>query len=249
MKFNVITIFPKMFPGPLGESVVGKALASDLWSLNTVDIRSFAIDKHKTVDDIPYGGGCGMLMRPDVVGDAVDSVIDAESLVVNFTPRGRVFSQSVAHELIQHKNIVMLCGRYEGIDCRVARAYGAMDISMGDYIMSGGELAAMSVIDCCVRLLPGVLGNDVSCVHESFGDGKEGRYLLECDQYTRPAEWRGYKVPDVLLSGHHARIEEWRHESACDITKSVRSDLWQQHLNNTAGITKSAAGNNSDRDC
>jgi tRNA (guanine37-N1)-methyltransferase len=226
---NILTLFPEMFPGSLGHSLAGKALEKNLWSLATIDIRDFATDKHGTVDDTPFGGGAGMVMRPDIVDAAIRSIANPGRLLV-MSPKGRVFDQALAAELVAGPGVTIVCGRYEGIDQRVIDAHDALEVSIGDYILSGGEPAAMIVLDACLRLLPGVLGNEATSIEESFVDG-----LLEYPHYTRPASWTDgqgveRKVPDMLLSGHHERIRVWRREQAERITQTRRPDLWQRHV-------------------
>ncbi len=219
---TVVTIFPEMFPGPLGTSLAGKALERELWRLDAVDLRGFTGDRHKTVDDTPFGGGAGMVMRPDIVARAVDELVaqGAPGPLVYLSPRGEPLRQARVRELAAGPGVVLLCGRYEGVDHRVIEARGFLEVSLGDFVLSGGELAAMTLIDACVRLLPGVIGAAESLAEESFADG-----LLEYPHYTRPQVWEGRAVPDVLLSGHHARISAWRHAQAQEITKSRRPDL------------------------
>jgi tRNA (guanine37-N1)-methyltransferase len=219
---TVLTIFPEMFPGPLGVSLAGRALTRGSWRLDPVDLRRFAADRHQTVDDTPFGGGAGMVMRPDIVAAAVDAVAadGAPGLLVYLSPRGQPLRQTLVAELAAGPGVVLLCGRYEGVDQRVIEARGFREVSLGDFVLSGGELAAMALIDACVRLLPGVVGDAASLAEESFAAG-----LLEYPNYTRPQVWEGRPVPDVLLSGHHARISEWRREQALAITKSRRPDL------------------------
>jgi tRNA (guanine37-N1)-methyltransferase len=218
---RVLTIFPEMFPGPLGESLAGKAAADGLWSLRTVNIRDFAPDRHGTVDDSPFGGGPGMVMRPDVVHDALESVGDAPGPVIYLTPRGRPLDQALVRELARGPGMTVLCGRYEGVDERVLEAHAVLEVSLGDFVLSGGEPAAIALIDACVRLLPGVMGDEASLEEESFQAG-----LLEYPHYTRPAEWLGRPVPEVLLSGHHEKIRAWRREQAERVTRERRPDLW-----------------------
>ncbi|QJC27135.1 tRNA (guanine-N(1)-)-methyltransferase [Anaplasma platys] len=228
MIFNVLTIFPAMFPGPLGCSVTGTALLKDLWTLNVFDIRSYADKNHEnakaSVDDRPYGGGPGMVLRADVLGRCVDDVLAAHpgTKLVYTSPRGAKFNQDIARQTIDFDNITLLCGRFEGIDERVVSYYNFSELSIGDYVLTGGELAAMVVIDSCVRLLPGVVGNAESLEYESMSGG------LEYPHYTRPATWRSLSVPDVLLSGHHGEIEQWRREAAKEITKQRRPDLFRE---------------------
>ena len=231
MTFNVtvLTIFPEMFPGFLNYSLAGKALEKKIWELEVVNIRSFAKDKHSTVDDVPYGGGAGMVMRPDVVGDAVNSVfsVHKNTKFIYMTPSGTQFNQSIAKELIESPHITILCGRFEGIDQRVIDAYTPCELSIGDYILSGGEPAAMVVLDACIRLLPGVVNNSDSITEESFSYNGGA---LEYPQYTRPEQWMGYKerkykVPEVLLSGNHKKISDWRQKQSQFTTKKRRPEL------------------------
>jgi len=222
---TVLTIFPEMFPGPLGMSLSGRALEDGPWALETVDIRAFARDNHASLDDTPFGGGPGMVMRPDVVDAAVEAVADRPGPLVYLTPRGRPLSQARVRELAEGPGLRLLCGRYEGVDQRVVEARGMEAISIGDYVLSGGEPAAMVLLDACVRLLPGVLGAEESLAEESFEAG-----LLEYPQYTRPQDWQGRAVPEVLLSGHHARIAQWRRAQAEEITRERRPDLWTRYV-------------------
>jgi tRNA (guanine37-N1)-methyltransferase len=216
-----------MFPGPLGQSLAGKALNDGLWRLEARDIRSFAQDKHKTVDDTPFGGGPGMVMRPDVVDAALEAATrdgpDGRFTgpAIYLTPRGRRVDQAQVREWAGGQGMILLCGRYEGLDERVIASRGLLEVSLGDIVLSGGEPAAIAVIDACVRLLPGVMGAAETLEEESFEHG-----LLEYPHYTRPAEWKGMKVPEVLLSGHHEKIRAWRHAEAEAATKSRRPDLW-----------------------
>jgi tRNA (guanine37-N1)-methyltransferase len=227
-KVTILTLFPEMFPGPLGCSLIGKALENKLWQLNIVDIRSFAEDKHQTVDDTCFGGGPGMVMRPDVVDKALSSVMEkGKARLFHLTPRGKVFKQQLAHEMADSSlPFVFLCGRYEGIDQRVLDAWDAEDISLGDFILTGGELAAMTILDSVLRLIPGVIGDEDSLKEESFSNG-----LLEYPHYTRPREWQNRAVPEVLLSGHHENIEKWRQAQSEAITRERRPDLWNQYIN------------------
>jgi tRNA (guanine37-N1)-methyltransferase len=227
-KVTILTLFPEMFPGPLGHSLVGKALEKNLWQLNIVDIRSFTEDKHQTVDDTCFGGGPGMVMRPDVVDKALNSVMKkGEARLFHLTPRGQVFEQKFAQEMADSSlPFVFLCGRYEGIDQRVLDAWEAEDISLGDFILTGGELAVMTILDSVVRLLPGVIGDANSLKEESFSTG-----LLEYAHYTRPRVWQTRVVPEVLLSGHHEKIEKWRQAQAEAITQKRRPDLWNKYIN------------------
>jgi len=221
---TVLTIFPEMFPGALRHSLAGKALGAGLWSLKTVDIREFARDKHGSVDDAPFGGGPGMVMRPDVVDAALKSVADRPGPKVYLTPRGRRFDQRLAAEFAAAPGITFLCGRYEGVDERVVEARGLEEVSLGDFVLSGGEPAALAIIDAAVRLLPGVLGDEASLGEESFERG-----LLEYPHYTRPQDWRGRTVPEVLVSGHHENVRAWRLAQAEEITRRRRPDLWARY--------------------
>ncbi len=219
-----MTLFAEMFPGPLGYSLAGRGLEDGLWSLETVDIRDFASDKHRTVDDAPYGGGAGMVMRPDVAAAAIAAQKkDAADLAPIFlSPRGRRLDQGRVRELALGPGMVLLCGRYEGIDQRAIDASGAEEISLGDFVLSGGEPAAIALIDACLRLRPGIMGGGGSLAEESFDDG-----LLEYPHYTRPRTWDGRAVPEVLLSGDHEKIRQWRAEQAQAITRERRPDLWE----------------------
>jgi tRNA (guanine37-N1)-methyltransferase len=221
---SILTLFPEMFPGPLGHSLAGRALENGLWSLQTVWIRDFANDRHHSVDDTPFGGGAGMVLRPDVVDAALESIADGRP-VLCLTPRGPRFSQADAVRLAGGDGTILLCGRYEGIDQRVIESRDMQEISLGDYVLSGGEPAALVLLDAIVRLLPGVMGAADSAAEESFSHG-----LLEYPHYTRPAEWRGRRVPDVLLSGHHGAVATWRREQSERITQLRRPDLWAAHI-------------------
>ena len=224
---SVITLFPEMFPGPLGYSLAGRALEQGLWQIETVALREFAPGPHRTVDDVPFGGGAGMVMRPDVVAHAVDAARarGPERPAVFLAPRGRPLTQTRGAMLAAGAGVVVLCGRFEGVDQRVIEARGLEELSLGDIVLSGGEPAAIAMIDACVRLLPGVVGDPDSLTEESFaGD------LLEYPHYTRPQVWEGRSVPEVLLSGHHARIRAWRQEQAERLTRCRRPDLWARRL-------------------
>lgn len=224
---KALTLFPAMFPGPLGLSLAGKALTDGRWSLETLDIRDFSSDKHRTVDEPPFGGGAGLILKPDVVDAAVCAAkANLSAPVIYLTPRGPLFNQQMAIELAAGPGAIILCGRFEGVDERVIAAHAMREISIGDYVLSGGEPAALVLIDACVRLLPGVMGNPETAGNESFGaDG-----LLEHPHYTRPAEWQGHRVPEVLLSGHHKEVAKWRHQQAEVATKERRPDLWVKYL-------------------
>ncbi len=220
MDVDVVTIFPGLFPGPLAESITGRALDEGLVRLGTVDPRDFTTDRHRSVDAYPYGGGPGMVMRPEPLVAAVEAVRRPESRVVIMSPAGRIFTQAIAQELAGEAHLVLVCGRYEGIDERVRELTGAEELSLGDYVLTGGELAAMVVVDAVTRLLPGVLGSSASWRDESHVEG-----LLEYPQYTRPAEFRGLRVPDVLLSGHHGQVAAWRRRQALERTRARRPEL------------------------
>jgi tRNA (guanine37-N1)-methyltransferase len=218
---DVLTIFPHMFPGPLGDSITGRALAAGLVTLNPRDIRQFATDRHRSTDDYPYGGGPGMVMRPEPLVAAIESVRTPDSRLLLLAPTGRRFDQHLAHELAAASHLVLVCGRYEGMDERVRQTTGAEEISIGDFVLTGGELAAMVVLDAVIRLLPGVLASSEAWRDESHSsDG-----LLEYPQYTRPVDFRGLRVPDVLLSGHHAQVAAWRRRQALERTRERRPEL------------------------
>ena len=221
---TVLTLFPEVFPGPLGASLAGRGLRDGLWRLDALDIRAFGIGRHRSVDDTPFGGGAGMVLRPDVVDAACGAALAEapDRPLVALTPRGEPLTQSAVRGLAAGPGVVLLCGRYEGVDQRVVEARGMREISVGDYVLSGGETAAMVLLDACVRLLPGVMGAAESAVEESFAAGG----LLEHPHYTRPAEWNGLRVPEVLLSGHHADVARWRRAEAERATRERRPDLW-----------------------
>ena len=221
LEVDVLTIFPSMFPGPLGDSITGRALAGGLVRLGAVDIRDFAFDRHRSTDDYPYGGGPGMVMRPEPLVGAIESVRRPSSRVIIMSAAGRRFDQSVANELAHARHLVLVCGRYEGVDERVPLLTNAEELSVGDFVLTGGELAAMVVLDAAIRLLPGVLSSSEAWRDESHSS--EG--LLEYPQYTRPVEFRGLRVPDVVLSGHHAQVAAWRRAQALSRTRERRPDL------------------------
>jgi tRNA (guanine37-N1)-methyltransferase len=221
---DVLTLFPGMFPGPLSESLAGKALGADIWSLKATDIRDFGLGRHRSVDDTPFGGGAGMVMRPDVLDAAIGSVADERPLIV-LTPRGAPLTQQRVQQLAAGPGVILLCGRFEGIDQRVIEARAAEEISIGDYILSGGEIAALALLDAAIRLLPGVMGASDSAVEESFSTP-----LLEYPHYTRPAVWADRAVPETLTSGNHQAIAAWRHQAATAVTKIRRPDLYQQYI-------------------
>lgn len=223
---NLLTLFPEMFPGTLGQSLSGKALEKGIWAYNAVNIRNFATDVHKTVDDTPFGGGAGMVMRPDIIEKSLLSLPDAGRKIY-MSPRGKLLTQPLVLELSQTPVLTILCGRYEGVDQRVLDAQGFEEISIGDYVLSGGEQAAIILMDACIRLLPDVMGNKTTPDEESFSHG-----LLEYPHYTRPAKWESadgqtYDVPEILTSGHHKNIEKWRLEQAQALTRVRRPDLWE----------------------
>ncbi|MFH1652686.1 MAG: tRNA (guanosine(37)-N1)-methyltransferase TrmD [Pseudomonadota bacterium] len=226
MKFDILTIFPDFFTSPLNESIIKRAVSRDLLEFCVHDIRKSSTDKHRSVDDAPYGGGAGMVMRADVVTAAIEKVEKKESAcTILLSPSGELFNQKIASELASLDQLILICGRYEGIDQRVADLSVDRAISIGDYILSGGESAAMVLIEAISRLIPGVLGNEESARFESFERG-----LLEHPHYTRPEVFKGLKVPDVLLSGNHAQIDSWRDEKSIEITKRVRPDLYQKYV-------------------
>jgi tRNA (guanine37-N1)-methyltransferase len=222
----ILTLYPEMFPGPLGASLAGRALAEGKWALDAVQIRDFTTDRHRTVDDTPAGGGAGMVMRADILAKALDATIARLPglPVLAMTPRGRPLDQQRVRRLADGPGAIILCGRFEGIDQRLFDARMIEEVSIGDYILSGGEMAALTLLDACVRLLPGVMGAASSGVEESFETG-----LLEYPHYTRPPEWEGRTIPEVLRSGDHARIAAWRHAEAEAITRLRRPDLWERH--------------------
>jgi tRNA (guanine37-N1)-methyltransferase len=228
---TVATLFPDMFPGPLGHSLAGKALADGLWRLETVNIRDYAQDKHRTVDDAPFGGGASMVMKPDVVDGAMAAAMAVcpAAPAIYLSPRGRLLDQEKVRELAEGPGVTLLCGRYEGVDERAIKARELEEISLGDFVLSGGEPAAMVLIDACVRLLAGVLGNVDSLAEESFVGG-----LLEYPHYTRPQNWAGRSVPEVLVSGHHEKVRAWRRGEAEKITRQRRPDLWDRYQSNKA---------------
>ncbi|MBI2714146.1 MAG: tRNA (guanosine(37)-N1)-methyltransferase TrmD [Rhizobiales bacterium] len=222
---SILTIFPEMFPGPLGTSLAGKALHSAIWSLDIHDIRASATDKHRTVDDTPAGGGPGMVMKSDVLARALDTVPHDKRPRLLMSPRGKPLTQARAAELAAGQGVVIVCARFEGVDERLISARQLEEVSLGDFVLSGGEIAALALLDACVRLLPGVMGKEASAAEESFADG-----LLEYPQYTRPPFWEGQPIPEVLLSGDHAKIAAWRRAEAERLTKERRPDLWAAYL-------------------
>ena len=234
-KARVLTLYPAMFPGPLGQSLAGRALNEGVWSLAVVDIRDFARDKHRSVDDTPFGGGPGMVMRADVLATAIDETLAGDEgaegqPLIYFSPRGRRLDQALVQEVRDAGGATLVCGRFEGVDERLLQARPVVEVSLGDFVLSGGEIAAYALLDAVVRLLPGVMGADESGTEESFADG-----LLEYPQYTRPQMWEGRSVPDVLLSGHHEKIAAWRREMAEKITAERRPDLWDGYAKRKRG--------------
>ncbi len=222
---TILTLFPDMFPGALGKALAGKALEKEIWHCHSRDIRDFATDQHKTVDAICFGGGPGMVLKPNVLGNAIDwTQTENRGPLVYMSPRGQPMTQALVKKFVHHKKITLICGRYEGIDERILHRYPVSEVSVGDYILSGGELAAMVLLDACVRLLPGVMGDEASSEDESFESG-----LLEYPHYTRPRDWKGYHVPEVLLSGHHEKIHQWRTMQAEELTRVRRPDLWRAY--------------------
>jgi tRNA (guanine37-N1)-methyltransferase len=233
-----LTLFPEMFPGPLGMSLAGKALKDGIWSLDAINIRDFATDKHKTVDDSPFGGGTGMVMKPDVVDAAIEHAkkrlvaSGQRPVIIYLTPRGLPLNQSLIQELVSPTAnrqpptaLIILCGRFEGVDQRVIEHHDMLEISLGDFVLSGGEIAALALLDACVRLLPGVIGKESATLEESFSFGAESARLLEYPHYTRPSLWKGMPVPEVLISGNHEKIRAWRLEQAKQVTAARRPEL------------------------
>ena len=221
---GVVTLFPRSFPGTLGLSICGKALDRGIWALKTLDIRDFAVDRHKTVDSSPYGGGPGMVLRPDVLDRTLEAISDVPGRRICLSPRGRRFDQAFAKELAHEPGVVLVCGRYEGIDQRVIEAREMEEVSLGDFVLTGGEIAAQALLDATVRLLPGVIGSEQGLDEESFEDG-----LLEYPQYTHPKIWKGRSVPEVLLSGNHKKIAEWKKQQSELVTRNYRPDLWEAY--------------------
>lgn len=228
---TVLTLFPEMFPGPLGHSLAGKALEEGLWSISPVQLRNFATDKHHSVDDTCFGGGAGMILRPNVVDAALEAMVKTQEggtahPLIYLTPRGKPLNQAMVRQYaLESPGVVLLCGRYEGVDARVIEHWNMEEVSIGDYILAGGEMAALAFLDACVRLIPGVMGKQESSAHESFE-----LELLEYPQYTRPQVWKNKKVPEILLSGDHQKIAAWRHQEAVKVTQIRRPDLWVRYL-------------------
>ena len=221
---RIFTLYPDMFPGPLSEGLYGKAMENKIWELKKIDIRDYSTDKHMKVDDTPYGGGSGMLIKPDVVGSALDKNVSKDEKIIFLTPRGKIFNQKIARELSREKTINIICGHFEGIDQRVIESRNIEEFSLGDFILSGGETATYVFLDAILRLVPGVIGNESSLKDESFENG-----LLEYPQYTKPPIWEKKEVPAVLLSGDHAKIKHWRLSQSKAITRDRRPDLWQKY--------------------
>ncbi len=224
---KIFTLYPDFFPGILSKGIYGRAIEKSLWNLNVINIRDYADDKHKTVDDTPYGGGEGMVLKPDVVAKALDQNLKNDEKVIYLTPKGKTFDQNTAKNFLKNKKINILCGHFEGIDQRVIDSRGIEEISIGDFILSGGETAAYVILDSILRLVPGVLGNENSNKNESFENG-----LLEYPQYTKPQIWEKTTVPEVLLSGDHSKIKDWRLSQSEAITRTRRPDLWQKYKKN-----------------
>jgi len=226
-KAQIFTLYPEIFPGPLNKGLYGKALSKKIWDLKVVNIRDSAEDKHKTVDDTPFGGGNGMLLKPDVLAKSIDQNINIGERIFYLSPKGKKFDQKIAKDLAKEKYINLICGHFEGIDERILSTRNVEEISIGDFILSGGETAAFVIIDSILRLLPGVIGNEISKKDESFENG-----LLEYPQYTKPLIWEKKSVPEVLLSGDHAKIKDWRLSQSEAITRDRRPDLWQKYKKN-----------------
>ena len=224
---QLFTLYPEVFPGPLNKGLYGKALTKNLWSLNVINIRDAAKDKHKTVDDTPYGGGSGMLLKPNVLANSIDQNVKNGEKIFYLSPKGKKFDQKLAQNLSKEKSFSLICGNFEGVDERILSTRNIEEISIGDYVLSGGETAALVVLDSVLRLLPGVLGNDKSASDETFENG-----LLEYPQYTKPQIWEEKSVPDVLLSGDHSKIKDWRLSQSEAITRDRRPDLWQKYKKN-----------------
>ncbi|AFS46774.1 tRNA (guanine-N(1)-)-methyltransferase [alpha proteobacterium HIMB5] len=224
LRAQIFTLYPEFFPGPLSKGLYGKAMSKKLWDLKVVNIRDYATDKHKTVDDTPYGGGSGMLMKPDVLAKSIDENVVKNERIFYLSPKGKLFDQNFAKDLSKEQSISLICGHFEGVDERILSTRKIEEISLGDFVLSGGETAAYVVLDSILRLLPGVLGNDQSTNDESFENG-----LLEYPQYTKPPIWEEKSVPDVLLSGDHAKIKDWRLSQSEAITRVRRPDLWEKY--------------------
>jgi len=224
---TVLTIFPELFPGPLGASLAGKGSANGIWSLETVDVRDFATDRHRSVDDTPAGGGPGMIMKADVLGRAIDATAGGDRPRLLMSPRGQRLTQAWVRDLVRGSGVVAVCGRFEGVDERVITGRGLIEVSIGDYVLAGGELAAMVLVDACVRLIPGVMGKECSGADESFSAN-----LIEYPQFTRPRVWEGVAIPEVLTSGDHGKVDSWRRAEAERLTRERRPDLWAAYQAN-----------------
>ena len=227
MLARIFTLYPEFFPGPLGKGLYGKALSDKIWNLETVNIRDYATDRHKTVDDTIYGGGTGMLIKPDVIANSLDKNLNSKEKIIYLSPKGKLLNQKLAKKLSKEATVNLICGHFEGVDQRVIESRNIEEVSIGDFVLSGGESAAFVMLDAIIRLLPGVLGNETSIEEESFENG-----LLEYPQYTKPQIWEEKTVPDVLLSGDHAKIKDWRLSQSEAITRDRRPDLWQKYKKN-----------------
>ncbi len=223
-KARIFTLYPEFFPGPLNKGLYGKGLSENIWNLETINIRDYALDKHHNVDDKPYGGGSGMLIRPDVLSNSLNQKTNSNEITIYLSPKGKLLNQNLAKELAKEKTINLICGHFEGIDERVIENRNIEEISIGDFVLSGGETAAFVFLDAILRLIPGIIGNEKSIEEESFENG-----LLEYPQFTKPQIWEGKEVPDVLLSGDHAKIKDWRLTQSEAITRDRRPDLWQKY--------------------
>ena len=223
---RIFTLYPEIFPGPLNKGLYGKAIEKKIWNLKTVNIREYATDKHQTVDDTPYGGGSGMLIKPDILAKSLDKNLQLDEKTYYLSPRGKLFNQKIAKKLSKEKTINLICGHFEGVDQRVIDSRNIEELSIGDFILSGGETAVFIILDAILRLIPGVIGNEDSISEESFDKG-----LLEYPQYTKPQIWEDKGVPEVLLSGDHAKIKDWRLSQSEAITRDRRPDLWQKYNN------------------
>jgi tRNA (guanine37-N1)-methyltransferase len=224
---RIFTLYPEFFPGPLGKGLYGKALDEKIWKLETINIRDYTTDKHKTVDDTTYGGGSGMLIKPDVLANSLDKNLNSKEKIIYLSPKGKLLNQKLAKKLSKERTVNLICGHFEGVDQRVIESRNIEEVSIGDFVLSGGESAAFVMLDAIIRLLPGVLGNETSIEEESFENG-----LLEYPQYTKPQIWEEKTVPDVLLSGDHAKIKDWRLSQSEAITRDRRPDLWQKYKKN-----------------